>query len=164
MIDIQNSRFNAIKDLIDFSNSPNVKTIIENDSMKASQGGRNFTFFPVVGSYKAASNTGLIDNIKDEQLKNNILNLYEHLYVRINYNGEINDNRYEMVDWESRNYIDYTKKELVFDKRGLLDKDFVNQLGFLNRFVRVYIGRCDDTKLAIETTLKEINNYLMVYD
>ena len=160
----QNHRFIAINELIELSKNPEIKSIIENDTLKFKKAGRNFTFFPVVGAYRAASNSGLIDNVNTEELKINILNLYEHLYIRLNYNGEINDNRYELVDWESRHYIDYTKTELSFDKYALLDKDFIYQLGYLNRFINIYIRRALNTKNAIETIIIQLDKSIQTND
>jgi uncharacterized protein DUF6090 len=153
-------RSKAITDAIELSKNPDLNTIILRDSVKFYEAGRNITFFPTVGSYNAASNIGLIDNIQNEELKRSILNLYEHLYVRVVHNGEILDERTGQMDWESRRYIEDSKKRLVFDKEALLNDDFIHQLGYVNRFIGFYLMRCDNTKSGIEEVLFNIDKYL----
>ena len=156
IIKIQEERLEIITGLISLGISPNVSATLENNNATQVTVGRNFTFFPVVGSYKAASGSGLIENIENDALKNNILNLYEHYYNRLNYNGQLNDGRHELLEWESRMYSDYTKKKLTYDEAGLLDKDFLSQLGYVTRFINVYLGLANKTKLAIEDTIQSI--------
>ena len=160
VIEDQNSRSEALLYAIELSDQPDLNAWILKDSIDYYEAGRNNTFFPTVGSYKEASNVGLIDNIDHEDLKHSILNLYEHLYVRVVHNGEILDLRTGQVDWESRRYIDNSKKLLVFDKEALLDKDFIYQLGYVNRFIGFYLLRCNGTKSGIEAVLMHIDNYL----
>jgi len=153
-------RSKSITDAIELSSSPDLNIIILKDSIKSYDAGRNFTFFPTVGSYNAASNIGLIDKINNEALKRSILNLYEHLYVRVVHNGEILDERTGQMDWESRRYIENSKQSLFFDKEALLNDDFIHQLNYVNRFIGFYITRCDNTKSGIEEVLFNIGKYL----
>ena len=118
-----------------------LKTIFLNDSIKYYNPGSNFTFFPTVGSYNAANNAGLIDNIKNEELKRSLLNLYEHLYARVTYNGAILDERTGQVEWESRRYWDILKESYSFDKQAILESinvaarlDTINTILDLNTF------------------------------
>ncbi|MFX0556511.1 DUF6090 family protein [Maribacter sp. CXY002] len=156
----QSMRSKAMADAIELSRNPDLNSRILNDSIKYYEAGRNITFFPTVGSYNAAKNNGLIDYINNEELKRSILNLYEYLYVRVIYNGEIVDERTGYIDWESRRYIDDSMGRLVFDKQALLDDDFIDQLGYLNRFIGFYILRCNNTKSGIEEVLFNIDKYL----
>jgi hypothetical protein len=153
-------RSKAMTDAIELSNNPDLETIYLKDSIKSYDAGRNFTFFPTVGSYNSASNSGLIDHINNEELKRSILNLYEHLYLRITHNGEILDERTGQMDWESRRYIENSKQSLFFDKEALLNDDFIHQLNYVNRFIGFYITRCDNTKSGIEEVLLNIDKYL----
>ena len=130
------------------------------DSVKYYDPGNNFTFFPTVGSYNAANNAGLIDNINNEELKRSILNLYEHFYPRIAYNGGILDERTGQVEWESRRYWDISEKRYAFEKQAILNEDFPFQMGYLNRFINIYLLRCNDTKSAMEEVLNNIDKYL----
>jgi hypothetical protein len=153
-------RYNRITEAIELSKKPNLKSIILNDSIKYYNPGSNFTFFPTVGSYNAANNAGLIDNINKEELKRSMLNLYEHLYARVTYNGVILDERTGQVEWESRRYWDILKESYAFDKQAILDEDFPFQLGYLNRFIDIYLIRCNDTKSGMEEVLINIEKYL----
>jgi hypothetical protein len=153
-------RYNLIAQAIELSEEPNVKTIILNDSVRFYEPGSNFTFFPTVGAYNAANNAGLIDNIINEGLKRSILNLYEHLYPRVAYNGVILDERTGQIEWESKQYWEISKERYGFDKQAILDKEFPFQLGYLNRFIRIYLMRCNDTKSGIEEVLGSIDKYL----
>jgi hypothetical protein len=153
-------RSKALTDAIELSKQSNIKALISKDSTKFYEAGRNMTFFPTVGSYKGASNAGLLENINNEELKRSILNLYEHLYLRVAHNGEILDERTGQLDWESRRYVDVTQKKYVFKKRALLDEDFIDQLGYLNRFIGFYLLRCYNTKAGIEEVLINIDKYL----
>ena len=160
VIEDQTSRSEALLSAIELSGHPDLNAQILSDSIPYYEAGRNNTFFPTVGSYKEASNVGLIDNIDHEALKRSILNLYEHLYVRVVHNGEILDDRTGLVDWESRRYIDNSRKLLVFDKEALRDTDFIYQLGYVNRFIGFYLLRCNQTKSGIESVLMHIDDYL----
>jgi hypothetical protein len=153
-------RSKEMTNAIELSKNPNLNAIILKDSIKTYEAGSNITFFPTVGSYNAASNAGLIDNIKSEELKRSILNLYEHLYVRVVHNGEILDERTGQMDWESRGYIVPSEKRLVFNKEALLNEDFIHQLGYVNRFIGFYLMRCNNTISGIEEVLINIDKYL----
>ena len=156
----QIERANLITNAIELSKNPNIKTIILRDSIKDYNPGNNFTFFPTVGSYNAANNAGLIDHIKNEELKRSILDLYERLYPRVVYNGGILDERTGQLEWSSKQYWNILSEDYTFDKKAILDDDFPYQLGYLNRFIRVYLKRCDDTKSGIEEVLNYIEKYL----
>ena len=156
----QSIRSDMITKAIELSKKPNIKEIISKDSIMFYEAGRNFTFFPTVGVYNAATNAGLIDNINNEELKRSILNLYEHLYLRIAHNGVILDERTGQLDWKSRGYIDVSLDRYAFDKNALLDNDFISQLNYVNRFVGLYLLRCKDTQSGINEALMNINKYL----
>ena len=156
----QMMRYKRTTEAIELSKIPNLKTRLLNDSVTYYNPGNNFTFFPTVGSYNAAKNAGLIDNITNDKLKRNLLNLYEHLYERVTYNGEILDERTGQVEWESRRYWDILKKNYAFDKQALTDEDFTYQLGYLNRFIDIYLIRCNETKSGMEEVLSNIDAYL----
>lgn len=156
----QVARYNSITQAIELSENSNVKTIILTDTIKYYDPGSNFTFFPTVGSYNAANNAGLIDNINSVELKRSILDLYEHLYPRVVYNGEILDERTGQLEWNSKHYWNILNEEYTFNKQAILDEDFSFQLGYVKRFIRVYLMRCNDTKLGIEEVLINIDKHL----
>ena len=156
----QVSRSNSITQAIELSKNSNVKTIILTDSIKYYNPGSNFTFFPTVGSYNAANNAGLIENINNVELKRSVLDLYEHLYPRVIYNGAILDERTGQLEWNSKRYWDILNERYAFNKQAILDEDFPFQLGYVNRFIRIYLMRCNDTKSGIEEVLINIDKYL----
>ena len=86
--------------------------------------------------------------------------LYEHFYIRLGYNGVVHDQRYDRLEWASREYINYNDIDFKIDKNGLLDKDFVNQLGYSNRFAQIYINRAYSAKEAIENIIDLIEDEL----
>ena len=122
--------------------------------------GRNETFFPLVGTYKSSTQDGLINNISNEQLRFAIINLYEHHYTRLQYNGEINDQRHEDIEWHSRNYINHNERGFNFTANALENKDFLNQLTYLNKFTKIYTDRANLTKNILDNILKMIDDEL----
>lgn len=159
IIKIQEDRIKALEELISLGNNPQLKEILENNETDELSIGRNWTFFPLVGAYKAASGTGLIESLQNDNLKKDIINLYEYYYIRIKYNGQLTDDRNDLLEWESRTYSNYSNRKLIYDEKGLLDRDFLKQLGFVARFTNAYILLVKDTKLAIENTVKKIESF-----
>ena len=159
IIKIQEDRLKVLEQSIALGNNPQLNDILDNNDTDQIGIGRNWTFFPVAGAYKAASGTGLIESLENDKLKKQIINLYEYYYNRINYNGQLNDDRSELLEWESRRYSDHTNKKLVYDEKGLLDKDFLSQIGYVTRFTYVYIELANQTKSAIEKTIKSIESF-----
>lgn len=158
IIKVQEDRLKVLNKLISLGNDPEAKEILEYNNTDQIKIGRNWTFFPVAGAYKAASGTGIIEDLKNDTLKNDIINLYEYYYNRINYLGQINDERSELLEWESRMYVDYTSSTLVFHEKGLLNKDFLSQLGYVGRFTGVYLEMVYNTKKSIEKVLHNIES------
>lgn len=159
IIKIQEDRIKALEELISLGNNPQLKEILENNNTDELSIGRNWTFFPLVGAYKAASGTGLIESLQNDNLKKDIINLYEYYYIRIKYNGQLTDDRNDLLEWENRTYTDYSNIKLIYDEKGLLDKDFLKQLGYVARFTNAYTKLVKETKLAIENTVKKIESF-----
>ncbi len=159
IIKIQEDRLKALQASITLGTNPRLQEILENNDTDELSIGRNWTFFPLAGAYKAASGTGLIENMQNDALKKDIINLYEYYYIRINYNGQLTDDRNDLLEWESRMYSENSNVKLIFDEKGLLDKDFLKQLGYVSRFTNAYIILLKDTKLAIENTIKTIESF-----
>ncbi|MFC3877207.1 DUF6090 family protein [Winogradskyella maritima] len=156
IIEVQENRLKGLKQLISLGNESKQNDIGEDNKNRQIDIGRNWTFFPVAGAYKTASGTGMIENLENDTLKSEIVNLYEYYYKRINYVGQINDERSELLEWESRKYIDNTSTTQRYDGKGLSDKDFLDQLGFVMRFTGVYVGFANKTREAIEKTIHTI--------
>lgn len=156
VIKLQSERFYFLDSIIKASRKQ--LPINETGNNEILQTGRNETFFPVVGAYKSALETGVINNLRNEKLKFAIINLYEFQYVRLGYNGELNDRRHEDVEWESRAYINHDILGFNFNRSALKDQNFITQLGYLNKFTHIYKSRAEDIKVAMSdilTMLKE---------
>ena len=159
IIKVQEDRLKALEKSIALGNNPQLTEILKNNDTDEISIGRNWTFFPVAGAYKANSGSGLIESLQNDNLKKEVIKLYEYHYNRINYNGQLTDDRNELLEWESRMYSHYSNVKLLYDEKGLLDKDFLKQLGFVARFTNAYIILSKNTKLAIEDTIKSIESF-----
>ncbi|WP_339628381.1 DUF6090 family protein [uncultured Maribacter sp.] len=100
------------------------------DSLYTITQGRNPTFFPTVGAYSSATNTGTFENLTNENLKKAIRTLYERYYKRILYNGEILDKRVEKVSWERRLYFSKIHSKIL-SIEAIKDREFIAQLEYL---------------------------------
>lgn len=158
IIKLQNERFYFLDSLIKISREQPHVTKTSNDEIL--QTGRNETFFPVVGAYKSAQETGTVNNLKNEKLKFAIINLYEFHYPRLGYNGELNDRRHEDVEWESRTYINHDILGFNFNSSALNDANFITQIGYLNKFTRIYKTRAEDIKVAMSDILEMLKEEL----
>jgi hypothetical protein len=70
------------------------------------------TFFPTTGVYDSALSAGKIENINNGKLKYDIMNLYNHYYKRLVYNGQIIDKVIGNIDLERDQYFDRTNLKL----------------------------------------------------
>lgn len=159
VIEVQEQRLKALEDAIALGNAPALQELLAQEQPEAINIGRNWTFFPVAGAYKAATGTGLIESLPNDKLKKDIINLYEYNYNRINYNGQLSDDRNELLEWESRMYASYAERKLFYEAKGLLDPDFRKQLVYVARFTHVYIVLAKQTKASIEGTIAAIEAF-----
>ena len=70
------------------------------------------TFFPTTGVYDSGLSAGKIENINNDKLKYDIMNLYNHYYQRLVYNGEILDRVIGNIDLDRDKYYDITNEKL----------------------------------------------------
>ena len=70
------------------------------------------TFFPTTGVYDSGVAAGKIENIRNDQLKYDIMNLYNHYYKRLVYNGQILDGVIGQIDLHRDEYFDRTNLKL----------------------------------------------------
>ncbi len=118
------------------------------DSLYSLTQGRNPTFFPTVGAYNSATNTGTFENLTNENLKKVIRSLYERYYKRILYNGEILDNRVEKVSWERRLFFSKINSKII-SIEALKDREFVAQLEYLQTTNFLYKELLEECKIEI---------------
>lgn len=159
--DVQQIRINACKaihQLILTKEKNNKKTI---DSLFFEMQKSNRTFFPTTGVYDLGLASGKLENLQNEQLKYAIMNLYNHYYKRLIYNGELQDGVEDVIDWEKRKYYDISKEQLKSWEQ-ILDPDFNDQILFILEQTLIYQGLVNDNltqiKSLIEVTKKEISN------
>ena len=70
------------------------------------------TFFPTTGVYDSGLSVGKIDNLNNANLKYDIMNLYNHFYKRLVYNGEVLDGVIANIDFDRDKYYDMTNEKL----------------------------------------------------
>ena len=121
------------------------------DSLYTLTQGRNPTFFPTVGAYSGATNTGTFENLTNENLKKAIRTLYERYYKRILYNGELLDNRVEKVSWERRLYFSKINSKILTIE-AIKDREFVAQLEYLQTTNFLYKELLEEGKIEIANT------------
>ncbi|MCB0655220.1 MAG: hypothetical protein KDC57_03735 [Saprospiraceae bacterium] len=127
------------------------------DTAKYLNTGNNPGFFPAIGAYQSASNSGLLDQLNNAELKNAIYSLYESDYPRLTYNGEILDSRNDRVEWGIRALVNYESPGLQVDIKILNNQDLIDQMSYANRFAKIYINRAKIIKGSVENTLKMID-------
>ena len=71
----------------------------------------NRTFFPTTGVYDSGLSVGKIEQLSNDSLKYAIMNLYNHFYKRLVYNGEVLDDVVEHVDWEKIPFYDESERK-----------------------------------------------------
>jgi hypothetical protein len=120
---------------------------------------QNPTFFPTTGVYDSGLSAGKIENIKNDSLKYAIMNLYNHFYKRLVYNGEIMDDVVEKVDWERRKYFDKSNKTIrSWDL--IMDFEFQAQVTFLRDQNSVYTRLANQNLIQIEKVINLITTEL----
>lgn len=112
----------------------------------------NATFFPNVGVFENALSAGKIDLIKNDELKYTIMDLYMRSYKRLVYNGEIYDERYDLVSWERKKYFNKIIQS-INSWEQVISKEFYSHVEFL------YIQNEIYTRLA-KTSLQEIQKVI----
>jgi len=70
------------------------------------------TFFPTTGVYDSGLSVGKIENLNNSKLKYAIMNLYNHFYKRLVYNGEILDDVIGNINLDKDKYYDRTSRKL----------------------------------------------------
>ena len=70
------------------------------------------TFFPTTGVYDSGLSAGKIENLNNGKLKYNIMNLYNHFYKRLVYNGEVLDGVIGSIDLDRDKYFDRNSMKL----------------------------------------------------
>lgn len=125
------------------------------DSLYSETQGRNPTFFPTVGAYNGALNSGTFEELNNEELKEAIRNLYERYYKRLSYNGELLDERVEKISWERIIFFD-RGKSTIFDLSAIQSGKLMGQTEYLRRTNTIYIELLNTNKNQIKQVVNLI--------
>lgn len=156
---VQNAKYVAClgtKKLIQEANPDNKRLL---DSTYANTQRSNPTFFPTTGVYDAALSAGKIEKIKNDNLKYAIMNLYNHFYKRLVYNGEILDDIVEKVDWEKIKYYNESIEQ-TRSWEAAMHPEFLAQIDFLLAQLSVYNRLTAQNVTEIERVIALISKEL----
>ncbi|MCB0647849.1 MAG: hypothetical protein KDC49_14370 [Saprospiraceae bacterium] len=104
--EVQNNRIQSCKAIYKIMSNQNQDDFLIVDSLFNEVQKSNRTFFPTTGVYDLGLASGKLENLQNEVLKYAIMNLYNHYYKRLVYNGELQDKAEDVIDWEKINYYD----------------------------------------------------------
>jgi len=156
----QNKRIEACKTINVLVSEGNEATKGMIDSLFYNMQKSNRTFFPTTGVYDLGVASGKMENLKNVELKYAIMNLYNHYYKRLVYNGELQDGVEEKINWEKRVYYDVSTHKLK-SWLQIIDPDFTNQILYILERTSIYNGlakeNLDKISELIEMTKKEIS-------
>ncbi|MEL4456501.1 DUF6090 family protein [Lutimonas vermicola] len=110
------------------------------------------TFFPTTGVYDSGLSAGKIENIKNDKLKYDIMNLYNHYYKRLVYNGAILDGVIGNIDLDRDQYFDRSSWKLKSWKY-IESPEFVLKLDYL-------YGRNIEYTFLTQENVKEIKRLI----
>ncbi len=125
------------------------------DSVYAISLSGNKTFFPTTGVYDAALSAGKIENIRNDSLKYAILNLYNHYYDRLTYNGEVLDEFVGKVDWENKKFWNATN-QVIDSWETIQSNDLISQTEYMVAQNQVYTSLAIDNLEQIDRVIELI--------
>jgi hypothetical protein len=73
----------------------------------------NLTFFANPSAFYSIKSSGSLGLIQNKELQLKLSNLYEKVYYRIDYNGQLYDQRIEMTSAKLIPYFDYSTKKFT---------------------------------------------------
>ncbi|MCF6214484.1 MAG: DUF6090 family protein [Flavobacteriaceae bacterium] len=118
------------------------------------------TFFPTTGVYDSGLSAGKIENLNNSKLKYAIMNLYNHFYKRLVYNGEILDDVIGNIDLDKDRYYDRTNKKLK-SWEYIKNTEFTLKLDYLQARNKEYTflsqQNLTETKRLINLVSAELN-------
>lgn len=115
----------------------------------------NPTFFPATGVYDSGLSAGKIEHLSNDALKYAIMNLYNHYYKRLVYNGVELDDVVEKVDWEKIKFFDENTLHLR-SWEGTMDFELLAQINFTLAQVIIYTNLAENTMAEMERILELI--------
>jgi hypothetical protein len=155
--EVQSKRIKACKTintLIDTKDEANKHSI---DSLFNLMQESNRTFFPTTGVYDLGLASGKLENLQNETLKYAIMNLYNHYYKRLVYNGELQDKAEDVIDWEKRKYYDIGAERMK-SWAHIMDPDFNDQILFILEQTGIYNRLVEDNLNQISSLIEMTKN------
>jgi hypothetical protein len=117
------------------------------------------TFFPTTGVYDSGLSAGKIENINNSKLKYAIMNLYNHFFKRMVYNGEIVDEVVGNIDLDRDKYYDRTSMKLK-SWEYIKNPEFVLKLDYLLARNGEYTFLTNENTLEIKRIIKLVSSEL----
>ena len=117
------------------------------------------TFFPTTGVYDSGLSAGKIENINNNKLKYAIMNLYNHFFKRMVYNGEIVDEVVGNIDLDRDKYYDRTRMKLK-SWEYIKNPEFVLKLDYLLARNSEYTFLTNENTLEIKRIIKLVSSEL----
>lgn len=156
---MQINKGNANRKVLELIKTANKEDKEMVDSVYAIAQYGNRTFFPTTGVYDSALSAGNIENIKNDSLKYGILNLYNHFYKRLIYNGEVLDGVVGKVDWENKKYWSESDQRLN-SWESIKSHEFKTQTEYLIAQNSVYTTIAKGNLEQIRTVMEMISSEL----
>ncbi len=156
---MQMSKGNANRNVLELIKTANKEDKAMVDSVYAIAQNGNTTFFPTTGVYDSALSAGKIENIKNDNLKYGILNLYNHFYKRLIYNGEVLDGVVGKVDWENKKF--WSESEQILSSwESIKSHEFKTQTEYLiaqnSVYTRIAKGNLEQIRAVMEMISNEL--------
>ena len=146
----------ALYDLLDSEDLQKNKI----DSIYRISAQMNFTFFHNPSAFNSLKSSGSFALIENKQLQIELSNLYEKIYYRIDYNGEIYDRRLESTAIEVKDHYDWDKMSFI-DWSIVENNQLKNIIAFEQDYNRYYVGLLEDALEKIDELLLLIENELV---
>ena len=104
------------------------------------------TFYPITSTFQSTVSSGKIDLIKNIEKKKKLFHLYEFVYKKAVYNGELYDQSHiEYYDKQLIKYIDFDNDEVI-NKEGIISKETLSAISYLVDEARDYIELMESLK------------------
>ena len=97
-----------------------------------------------------------IENLRNDPLKYKIMNLYNHFYKRLVYNGEIYDQRMEEIAWDRKEYFDKAAKK-IRSWEQIIALKFYTHVEYLDTETDLYVTLADSNLNEIDKIIELIN-------
>ncbi len=117
------------------------------------------TFFPTTGVYDSGLSAGKIENLNKNKLKYTIMNLYNHFYKRLVYNGEILDKTIGNIDLDRDKYYDRTSRKLK-SWEDIKNPEFTLKLDYLQARNKEYTFLSQQNLVEIKSLISLVSDEL----